>query len=169
MDQPRTKKNPIAVALYVNAALLAAVLVALLARADGPTLVAPAFGQVQQPAIAGGAGLFVVPAQFSTNTWGCYLMDVDSQTLCAYQYVPGERQLRLVAARNFAYDRRLTNFNTGEPSPKEVQELYNKQQAAARGASPAPTPAPAPQGAPVAPLPPAGDPTSPATPAPPAR
>src|SRR5438477_543231 len=79
----------------------------------GPMLMPQAFGQAsgQMPAIAGGAGLFVTPAQFSTNTWGCYVMDVDQQTLCAYQYFPGERKLRLVAARNFRYDRRLGQFN----------------------------------------------------------
>src|SRR5687767_8882953 len=104
-----SRRNPLTVALYVNAALLAAILLVLMSRDSSPTLLAPAMGQ-QQPAIAGGAGFFVVPAQFSTTTWGCYLMDVDQQNLCAYQYVPGERQLRLVAARNFRYDRRLGNF-----------------------------------------------------------
>ena len=125
-------RNPLLIALYLNAALLGAVLIALITRSDGVTLVAPAMAQAQAPAtpaIAGGAGLFVVPAQFSTNTWGCYLMDVDSQSLVAYQYFPGEKQLRLVAARNFRYDRRLGNFNTPSPSPAEVKDLVEKEQA----------------------------------------
>ena len=133
MDQP-PRRNPIVVALYVNAALVASVLIAVLARSDAPTLVAPAFGQAQ-PAIAGGAGLFVVPAQFSTTTWGCYLIDVDRQNLCAYQYVPGERLLKLTAARNIASDRLLQRFNTADPTPQEVRELVVKQEAAARGAA----------------------------------
>ena len=37
-----------------------------------------------QPAIAGGAGVFIAPAQFSSNIWGVYLLDVDQQTICAY-------------------------------------------------------------------------------------
>ena len=81
-------RNPLLIALYLNAALLGAVLIALITRDGGVTLLAPVMGQAQAPAtpaIAGGAGLFVVPAQFSTNTWGCYLMDVDSQSLVAYQ------------------------------------------------------------------------------------
>ena len=131
-----SRKNPLAVALYVNAALLAMILVALLARDSSPTLVAPAMAQdaPRQPVLAGGAGIFIAPAQFSTSTWGVYLMDVDQQTLCAYQYLPGERQLKLVAARNFRYDRRLGNFNTANPSPMEVKDLSEKEQAANRGA-----------------------------------
>jgi hypothetical protein len=127
-----SRRNPLTLALYVNAALLAAILLVLMSRDSSPTLLAPAMGQ-QQPAIAGGAGFFVVPAQFSTTTWGCYLMDVDQQNLCAYQYVPGERQLRLVAARNFRYDRRLGNFNTGGPTPAEVKDLVEKEAAGTRG------------------------------------
>jgi hypothetical protein len=130
------RKNPVAIALYVNAALLAMILVSVMTRGSAPTLLAPAMAQdpQRQPVIAGGAGLFIAPAQFSTSTWGCYLMDVDQQTLCAYQYLPGERQLKLVAARNFRYDRRLGNFNTANPSPMEVKDLSEKEQAANRGA-----------------------------------
>jgi hypothetical protein len=129
------RKNAVAVALYINAALLAGVLLALLSRDSAPQLLPAAFAQNQQP-IAGGAGLFMMPAQFSTNTWGCYLMDVDQQTLSAYQYLPGEHQLRLVAARNFRYDRRLGNYNTGNPSPAEVKDLVEKEAAGARGKQP---------------------------------
>ena len=69
---------------------------------------------------------------FSVNVWGCYLMDVDQQTLCAYQYLPGEKQLRLVAARNFKNDRKLGNYNTANPSPNEVRDLIDKEQGADR-------------------------------------
>jgi hypothetical protein len=115
-------------ALWINAALLVGVIVALLAR-DGarfPAFLPAAHAQPQQP-IAGGAGLFLMPAQFSSNTWGCYVMDVDTQTLVAYQFLPGEKQLRLIAARNFRHDRRLSNFNT-TPPPDEVRDLLEKEQ-----------------------------------------
>src|SRR5688572_12769134 len=104
----------------------------MLSRDNSPQILPAAFAQNQQP-IAGGAGLFMMPAQFSSNTWGCYLMDVDSQTLAAYQYLPGEHALRLVAARNFRYDRKLGNYNTANPSPQEVKELVEKEAAGARG------------------------------------
>ena len=53
------RRNPVAVALYVNAALLAMLLVAVVTRDAAPTLIAPALAQdaPRQPAIAGGAGL----------------------------------------------------------------------------------------------------------------
>ena len=137
---PKSPRNPVAIALYVNAALLAAILIALLARDSSPTLIAPAMAQQQQPAIAGGAGVFVVPAQFSTTTWGCYLMDVDAQTLVAYQYLPGEKKLRLMAARNFRYDRKLGQYNTDTPSPAEVKELLDQQANNRGGAQAAPQP-----------------------------
>jgi hypothetical protein len=134
MKRPRRRNQPLVIALYVNAVLLAAVLVVLLTRGDTPHLVTPAYGQTQVP-IAGGAGLFVMPAQFSERTWGCYVMDVDSQTLCAYQFVPGEKYLRFIAARNFKFDRQLRNFNT-EPSPLEVKDLVEKEQGPAVNAAP---------------------------------
>ena len=139
MKRPRRRNQSVVIALYANAILLAAVVVVLLTRGDTPHVVTPAYGQNQVP-IAGGAGLFVMPAQFSSTTWGCYVMDVDSQTLCAYQFVPGEKYLRFIAARNFKFDRQLRNFNT-EPSPLEVKDLVEKEQgprAAPAGANDAP-------------------------------
>src|SRR4051794_37805358 len=101
---PSPRTTPLAIALYLNAGLLAVIAIAMLARSGPPQFLPVAMGQraPEQAPIAGGAGVFVMPAQFSTNLWGCYLMDVDSQTLCVYQYFPGEKQLRLVASRNFA-------------------------------------------------------------------
>ena len=124
----KRRRNPVAVALYVNAALLLAILAAVLARSDSPrglSLTPAAFGQAQQP-IAGGAGLFIVPGQFSQNIWGLYLLDVDQQTICAYSVTGSPPALRLMAARNFKYDRRLGNFNT-EPPPLEIKELGEKE------------------------------------------
>jgi len=118
------------VALFVNAALLAGVLLVLLGR-DGaaamPRILPAAYGQ-NQPAIAGGAGVFIVPAQFSERNFGCYLLDIDAQTLCAYQFDPNSSQLRLKAARNFRWDRRLGNFNTEKPTPAEAQQLVEQEQ-----------------------------------------
>jgi hypothetical protein len=68
----------------------------------------------------------IVPAQMSSSTWGCYLLDPQSQVLCIYQYIPGERMLRLQAARNIAYDKRLGAFNTS-PLPREVAEWLTKE------------------------------------------
>jgi hypothetical protein len=130
------RRHPLALPLYLNAALLVVVLAVLLSRDNSPRLVPVAMGQVgQQPlAPAGGAGLFLMPAQFSENIWGCYIMDVDQQNLCAYTVTGNPPKLKLVAARNFRYDRRLANYNTDRPTPAEVKELVEKAQEAVRGA-----------------------------------
>jgi hypothetical protein len=125
--------NPVARALWANCILLLAILLVLLCRSDNarlPALMPAAYAQ-QMP-IGGGAGVFIVPGQFSVNTWGCYLMDVDAQTLSAYQFYPADKTLRLIAARYFRYDRKLKNFNSPNPSPDEVSEMISREEDDAR-------------------------------------
>ena len=126
MRRPR-RRNPLLVPLYLNAILLAA-LVAVLALRSGPSLEPQAFAQ--QAPIGGGAGVFIVPAQFTSNTWGCYLLNIDRQTICAYQYFEGVKQLKLAAARHYRYDIELTDFNTASPTPAEVKAILDKAKAA---------------------------------------
>lgn len=125
---PRRRRNrPLLAALYVNAGLLALIAVALIARGGGRLpFEAAAFGQQAPQQIAGGAGFYLMPAQFGTNVWGCYVMDVDAQTLVAYRYDPGagaKGELRLAAARSFVNDRKLRKYNTSSPTPDEVGRL----------------------------------------------
>lgn len=123
--------NPTAIALYAIAALLLANLIAMFCRSD--TAVLPsAFGQPRQGPIAGGGGLFIMPAQLTRDTWGCYLMDVDRGTLCVYKYYDGSKQLQFVASRNFTNDTKLANFNT-DPRPQDIAELVAKQSMGSRG------------------------------------
>jgi hypothetical protein len=122
----------LAKALWANCIVLVAILLVLLCRNQSPNI--PSFvsaADAQQMPIGGGAGVFIVPGQFSTNTWGCYIMDVDQQTLAAYQFYPGDKQLRLIASRYFRYDRKLKNFNT-TPPPDEVSQLVAREQDDAR-------------------------------------
>ena len=73
----------------------------------------------------GGAdGVFAVQAQLSSNAYGIYLIDTRNQTILLYTYGgPWARGFRLLSARSFRYDRELLDFNSGKPSPREVQEL----------------------------------------------
>ena len=137
----RRNRNAVVLALYVNAALMLAVLVALLSRGGGPSIsILPrAFGAEAGQPIAGGGNLYLMPGQLSLNKFGVYVMDTDAQTLCVYEYYAGEKALRLVAARNFRQDRRLGNFNT-DPDPREVEKWVEAERT--RGKSPAPAPAP---------------------------
>lgn len=122
----RPNRHPLIVPLYLNAALLAVLVTVLLVR-SGRSLESQAFAQ--QPPIGGGAGVFIVPAQFTNNTWGCYLLNIDRQTICAYQYFEGQKQLRLAAARSFRHDMELTDFNTANPTPAEVKAILDKVKA----------------------------------------
>jgi len=122
----------ITIGIYANAAALCMIALALWGRAEAPSILPAAFAQQVPQPIAGGAGLFLMPAQMSPSTWGCYVMDVDAQTLVAYQYYPGDRKLRLMAARDFSFDRFLKEFNTDDPTPADVKNLVEKERNKAR-------------------------------------
>lgn len=145
MDGASNGNRGLTKALWANAGVLGVIALVLVMRAGSgetkwPSLMPAAFGQ-NTPPIAGGAGVFIMPGQFSRDTWGVYMLDVDAQTLAAYTYVPGQRQLQLVAARTYRYDRRLQNFNTATPSPDEVKELLEREQRRAVPVPPGGTPA----------------------------
>ena len=129
------RNQPLLIALYINAALMLAVLIALLSRGGTPTFLSAASAALSPQPIAGGGNLYLMPAQFSTNSWGCYVLDIDTQALCAYRYHPTNdgADLQLVAARKIAYDRKLTNFNTGKPSPNEVKQMVEQESQGIRG------------------------------------
>ena len=110
--------------LSANAVLLVLVLIVLLARHE----MLPA-AWAEGPTSGASRGLVVVSGQMSSNTWGCYVVDTDTRSLCVYQYIPGEHMLRLQAARSFGQDLLLSNFNTS-PSPAEVADLVDKERKA---------------------------------------
>ena len=131
-------RKALTIALYLNAGLLALILVTLVGRDTRlPSLLPAAYAQQQPAPIAGGGGLFLMPAQLATNRWGCYIMDIDTQVLAAYEYTPGDHNIRLVAAREFRWDRRLRQYNTEAPTPAEVKRLVEQQQDDARVNQPA--------------------------------
>ena len=135
--KPPRRDRPVLVALYVNAALLLSVLVALLARGGWSMAPAALAAPTPQP-IAGGGNLYLMPAQFNLSTWGCYVLDIDAQTLCAYRYKPktGDgADLELIAARKISYDRKLTNFNSDHPSWMEVKQWVEQAAEGVRGNS----------------------------------
>src|SRR5437764_13376575 len=117
--------------------MLAANLIATLARSDSPNVLPAALAQGRQGPIAGGGGLFVMPAQLSGNTWGAYLMDIDRGTLSVYQFFPGSRQLQFVASRKFTNDTKLEDFNTA-PTPGGVADMEGTQAKGIRTKQPAP-------------------------------
>jgi len=77
--------------------------------------------------LLGARGIYMMPAQLGNNTWGVYLLDVDSQTICVYRAAPESSHFRFMAARSFQYDRFVTDFNNEKPTPKEIQRLIEDQ------------------------------------------
>ena len=126
MDRPR-RPNAVATALYLNAGILLAILVVMLMRPGTPNFLPVAAAAPLGQPIAGGGTVYLMPAQFSANTFGAYVMDIDKQTLCAYQFYPGEKQLRFIAARQFTHDLRMKNFNT-LPDPQEIRKMNEAQE-----------------------------------------
>ena len=80
-------------------------------------------------------GLTIMPAQLSPNTWGCYLMDAENQTLSVYQFFPADRGLILAASREIRYDRHLGFFNTSPP-PGDVKAMVEKAAEPRRAVAP---------------------------------
>lgn len=116
----------VVVLLSLNLAM-AALLLATLMRSGAPDLMPAAWAQLPPmqppPALR---DVIVAPGQLAQNQWGCYVLDTRANTLCIYQYSPGERMLRLQASRAITQDLQLTSFNT-MPQPSEVADLVAKE------------------------------------------
>jgi hypothetical protein len=128
MIRPR-RNRPLLFALYANAALLLAILITLAFRGGSGSFLPSAGAALPQP-IAGNGSLYLMPCQLLNNVWGCYVMDVDNQTLCTYSY--NGNQLRLIAARSIKFDHQLGNYNT-HPDPEEIRRLVEIEQGRIHG------------------------------------
>ena len=83
--------------------------------------VSPAFAQpVSQ---AGARGVFAFTGRLTENSFGLFMVDLDAMTVWCYEYLSGSKELRLVAARSWMYDRYLENYNCSGPSPDEVERI----------------------------------------------
>lgn len=146
--------RPLILALYANAVLLFAILLALVSHGvptlptasaspppsePGAEATAVQTATVQPGAgrgVAGNGHLYVMPGELLNNVWGCYVLDLDNQTLCAYGY--SGNQLKLYAARDIRFDHELRNFNTS-PDPQEIRRLIQLEKTRLRGLSAHPT------------------------------
>lgn len=129
--EPARPNRAVFYALCANAVLLFAVLIVLLARGGNNSFpdsvafaAAPGAGAPAQPIAGGPSGLYLMPGQMQKERWGCFVMDVNRETLIAYEYFPGTRQLQLAAARSIHFDRSLEDFNT-DPAPRKIEQLLN--------------------------------------------
>jgi len=128
----RTRRQRISPARWLVVGLLAAIAAGLLVEV-GLT----ASSAARAPLAAGSAGgdsVLVVAGQVTRDSYGLYLVDQENRTICVYQWSPGERKLRLLAARTYAFDRKLDQYNT-EPDPLEIKKLSDKARRLDKAAS----------------------------------
>ena len=69
------------------------------------------------------------PIQLGAGIEGIALIDHQNKTICIYQYdlrKAAHERFSLVAARNFNYDMRLTNYNNANPTPEIVKQWVQR-------------------------------------------
>ena len=110
--------------LWIIAILLAIIATAMIVRPETSFL--PKANA--NPSMLGARGIFAFTGQLDEHSYGLFMMDVDSSNVWVYQYQPGAKQLKLVAARSFLYDRYLEDYkNDPVTTPKVIQGLLETQ------------------------------------------
>jgi len=77
------------------------------------------------------SGILVVPVQIGRDSYGIAMVDTVGQNLWVYELNsrgPAHSRLKLLAARNWRYDRLLQQYNTAEPQPEQVKALLESLQ-----------------------------------------
>ena len=86
--------------------------------------------QAQTPQVNNNAGnIVVVPVQLGRDSYGIAMVDQLEQRIWVYELSGRSgthNRLRLLAARNFKYDRLLDDYNTGEPKPEQVKKILER-------------------------------------------
>ena len=116
----------IAVSLAVIAACL------LMQSGDGAARRAVA----QSVGTAGAQGIFAFTGQLSKDSYGVFMVDVDAGTIWCYRFQSGKNVLKLVAARDWRYDRYLQDYATDPPTDNIKYQLEKQRAAALQSASP---------------------------------
>lgn len=73
-----------------------------------------------------GGSVQMIPLQLSRESQGIVMMDTRTRTIWVYELFnrqTGFQQIRLLAARSWEYDRQLTEWNCGEPTPKQIRNV----------------------------------------------
>ncbi|HPY77433.1 MAG TPA: hypothetical protein PLQ45_06280 [Anaerohalosphaeraceae bacterium] len=73
---------------------------------------------------AGQPSIQVIPVQISRENQGIAMVDTRSKTIWVYELFDrqtGFKQIRLMAARTWEYDRLLNEWNSAEPTPQQIR------------------------------------------------
>lgn len=86
--------------------------------------------RAQTPQVNNNTGnIVVVPVQLGRDSYGIAMVDQIEQRIWVYELNSrggAHNRLRLLAARNFKYDRLLDDYNTGEPKPEQVKKILER-------------------------------------------
>lgn len=69
------------------------------------------------------------PITLNRDSEGIVMIDVNEKTVWVYEISarrPGMEQMRLIAARSWEYDRKLSEWNCAQPVPAQIQQLLEK-------------------------------------------
>jgi hypothetical protein len=120
---------------FVGFALLANAAAMVVGRAQVPDVTMDRAALAQATPAGGGStpmlgarGIYMMPAQIGPNSYGLYLLDVDSSTICVYQALPDGQKFKFMASRSFKYDRFMEDFNNEGLRPKDIQKIVQNQQ-----------------------------------------
>ena len=111
---------------WVIAVALVSIAVQLAMRPGGTTVDSAAFAQATGGG-AGARGVFAFSGQLSKGTFGVFVVDTDSSTIWAYEYLAAKGCLRLAGARTWRYDRYLENYNSCDLPPEAVEQMVEEQ------------------------------------------
>ncbi|HOQ05660.1 MAG TPA: hypothetical protein PKY88_10660 [Anaerohalosphaeraceae bacterium] len=70
--------------------------------------------------------ILAVPVQISRDNQGIALIDTRNRTIWVYEFFDrqtGFKQIRLMAARSWEYDRLLTEWNSADPTPQQIRSV----------------------------------------------
>lgn len=109
---------------WLIAGALVVIAIQMVSRRDWPPSEL-AYGQL--PTSGGSRGVFAFSGQLSKGTYGVYMVDTDSMTIWAYEYLAQKGCLRLAGARTWRYDRYLENFNACDLPPEAVEDMVEEQ------------------------------------------
>ncbi len=74
------------------------------------------------------SNLTVFPIQIGRDSYGIAMVDSASEHMWVYEISKSgsNRRLRLIAARDWKFDKQLSQYNTSEPTPEQVKVLLEK-------------------------------------------
>lgn len=70
--------------------------------------------------------ILAVPVQISRDNQGLAIIDTRNRTIWVYEFFDrqtGFKQIRLMAARSWEYDRLLTEWNSADPTPQQIRTI----------------------------------------------